>query len=246
MGGDDKYIFVRVPELSGDMFDRFYHTVLESAFPPEELEDIETVRALHYEPSPSVPGLAALRADDPVGGALGEHYGDSNIVLLAYLAMRADCRGIGMGSALLDRALLSWRELLAPTAILAEVEDPRGRSAGPTGDPAARLRFYARSGAKLLPLRYFQPSIGTGMPRVRGMLLVCLDPRRESVPKGPVLALLDEYMREAEGSEAATADPEYLDLRAQVDIWPGEVPLWPLSDLTQLPPTGSHGEGHER
>lgn len=238
MGGDDKCVFVRVSELTGDLFDRFYHMVLEPAFPPEELEDIETVRALHYEPSPCVPGLVALRAGDPVGGTLGEHYGDGNIVLLAYLAMRADCRGAGVGSALLGRALALWRELLAPAAILAEVEDPRGRGAGPHGDPSARLRFYERAGGKVLPLCYFQPSIGNGMPRVRGMLLICLDPWRESVPKDSVLAFLDEYMQEAEGSDASTADPEYLDLRAQVDAWPEEVPLWPLSKVSQLPAAG--------
>jgi hypothetical protein len=71
MGGDDKYVFVQVSELTGDLFDRFYDTVLEPAFPPEELEDIETVRVLHYEPSPCVPGLVALRGGVPVGGALG-------------------------------------------------------------------------------------------------------------------------------------------------------------------------------
>jgi GNAT superfamily N-acetyltransferase len=238
MGGDDSCVFVRLSELSPELFDRFYHTVLAPAFPPEELEDIDTVRALHYEPSPHVPGSVALRTGDPVGGALGEHYGDANIVLLAYLAVRADCRGSGIGGALLERTLLSWQETLAPATILAEVEDPRCHTSGPHGDPAARLRFYERAGGKMLPLRYFQPSIGNGMPRVRGMLLICLDPWRESVPRDSVLAFLDEYMLEAEGSKARTTDVEYLDLRAQVDAWPDEVPLWPLSRVTRLPAAG--------
>jgi GNAT superfamily N-acetyltransferase len=234
MGGDSHCVFVKASELTEDLFDRFYHTVLAPAFPPEELEDIETVRALHYAPSPQVPGLVGLRDGDPVGGMLGEHYSDGNVVLLSYLAVRTDCRGAGIGGALLIRALLSWRELLAPAAILAEVEDPRGRSSGPHGDPAARLRFYERAGGKVLPLRYFQPSIGNGMPRVRGMLLICLDPWRESMPKDTVLAFLDEYMKAAEGIEVSTADAEYLSLRGQVDAWPEEVPLWPLSHVAQL------------
>jgi hypothetical protein len=124
MGGDDKFVFAGVSELTGDLFDRFYHTVLEPAFPPEELEDIETVRALHYEPSPCVPGL------------------------------------------------------------------------------------------------------------------VCLDPWRESVPKDTVRAFLDEYVEAAEGSAARSADPEYLNLRGQVDSWPKDIPLWPLSRATQLPAPG--------
>jgi GNAT superfamily N-acetyltransferase len=239
MGGGDKGVYVRIPELTESQFERLYHTVLAPAFPPEELEDIETIRALHYEPSPRVPGLAALRAGDPVGGALGEQYSDGNVVLFAYLAVRADCRRAGIGSVLLERTLLSWQKLLTPAAILAEVEDPRGRSPGPHGDPAARLRFYDRAGGKVLPLRYFQPSISNGMPRVRGMLLICLDPWRESVPKDTVLAFLDEYMKAAEGSGASTADAEYLGLRAQVDAWPDKVPLWPLSHVTHLPTAGS-------
>jgi GNAT superfamily N-acetyltransferase len=235
--GDSEFTFVRIPELAGDMFDRFYHVVLEPAFPPEELEDIDGVRAEYYAPSPAVPGVAALRSDgDPVAGALGDWYGDSNVVLLSYLAVRADCRGTGIGSVLLDRALSSWRELLAPAAILAEIEDPRGHAGdGPHGDPAARLRFYERAGAKVLPLRYFQPSISQGAPRVRGMLLICLDPWRASMPKDVVLAFLDENMAAAEGPEAAATDPEYLALRGEADAWPDEVPLWPLSRATELP-----------
>jgi GNAT superfamily N-acetyltransferase len=246
MGGGLSCIFINMPELSDDLFDRFYHTVLAPAFPPEELEDIETVRTLYYEPSPPVPGLVALRAGDPVGGTLGEYYSDGNVVLLAYQVVRADCRGIGIGSALLTRALHSWRELLAPSAIVAEVEDPRGRHSGPHGDPKARLRFYERMGGKLLPLSYFQPSLGRGLPRVRGMLLVCLDPERNSLPKHTVLAFLDEYMEAAEGSQASTADREYLDLRAQVNAWPHEVPLWPLSHFTRLPSPAANVEKSER
>jgi hypothetical protein len=173
-----------------------------------------------------------------VGAALGEHYGSSNVVLLAYLAVRADCRGSGIGGALLGRALPAWRERFAPAAILAEVEDPRGRGAGPHGDPVARLRFYERAGAKVLPLRYFQPSVGRGMPRVHGMYLICLDAWRQAIPKDVVIAFLDEYMEVAEGHEAATADPEYLAVRGQADAWPDEIPLWLLSRALEFPVSG--------
>lgn len=244
MGGDAKFDIVAVSNLASDQFDVFYHTVLEPAFPPDELEDIDVVRAAHYKPGSDVPGLAALRAGDPVGGALGEHYRDGNVVLLDYLAVRTDCRDGGIGRGLLDRALSSWRELLAPAAILAEIEDPRGRSAGPHGDPHARLRFYDRAGGKALPLQYVQPAVRPGSPRVRGMFLICLDPVRESVPKEAVLAFLDEYMEAAEGHEAVTADPEYLNLRGRVDSWPDEIPLVPLSRAAELPASGQQATTH--
>jgi hypothetical protein len=88
MGGGRSCVFVGTSELSGDLFDRFYHAVLAPAFPPDELEDIETVRALYFGPSARVPGLVALRAGDPVGGTLGEHYHDSNVVIPCYQAYR--------------------------------------------------------------------------------------------------------------------------------------------------------------
>jgi GNAT superfamily N-acetyltransferase len=238
MGGDATFDIVAVSKLTGEQFDRFYRTVLEPAFPPEELEDIDVVRTAHYQPGSDVPGVAALRAADPVGGALGEHYRDGNVVLLDYLAVRSECRGSGIGGVLLERALSTWRELLDPAAILAEIEDPRGRSAGSHGDPHARVRFYDRAGAKALPLQYVQPAVRPGAPRVRGMFLICLDPWREWVPKAAVLAFLDEYMEAAEGREAATADPEYLNLRGEVDSWPVEIPLVPLSRVAELPASG--------
>jgi GNAT superfamily N-acetyltransferase len=227
----ETFIFADAAGLSAEVFDRFYHEVLVPAFPPEELEDIEVVRAAHHGPDAFVPGVVALRDGDPVGGALGEYYARGNVALLAYLAVRDDTRGTGLGTALLGRALPLWRQAFMPTAILAEVEDPRARHAGPHGDPVARLRFYDRAGSKLLPVPYTQPAVGPGLPRVSGMFLICLDPDLQSIPRDALLAFLDEYME----SMSSVDDPDYHALRGVIESREGEIPLWPLSRVAEMP-----------
>jgi GNAT superfamily N-acetyltransferase len=228
----ENFVFADASELGVEVFDRFYNEILAPSFPPEELEAIDVVREIHNGPGAVVPGVVALRGGDPVGGALGESYERSRVVLLCYLAVRDDTRGTGLGAALLDRALPAWRRAFTPTAILAEVEDPRVRQAGPHGDPVARLRFYDRAGGKLLPIPYTQPSVGQGQPRVPEMFLISLDPGLESIPRATVLDFLDEYLESMDGS---TDDPEHRALRAAIESRSAEIPLWPLSRLAEMP-----------
>jgi GNAT superfamily N-acetyltransferase len=229
------FIFAACADVESQVFNRFYHEVLEPAFAPEELNDLETLRTEYLRPLPGFDGEIALQDGEPVGGALGEHYAASGVMMLGYLAVRADVRGRGVGSALLDDLQPKWRKSFRPTAILAEIEDPRYHKAGPRGDPLARIRFYDRIGAKLLPLRYFQPSLGCGLARVRGMFLICLDPGLEVVPTAPLLTFLDEYFAFYEGAKTKQTDPEYLALCNQVGAWSAEIPLWPLSRANEVP-----------
>jgi GNAT superfamily N-acetyltransferase len=229
---DGNLVLAEAAGLSVDMFDRFYHDVLEPAFPPEELEDIDVVRETHHNPDARVPGLVAMSGGNPVGGALGEYYPRGAIMLLAYLAVRRDLRGTGVGTALLAGALPAWRQSVPARATVAEVEDPRFHQPGPHGDPVARLRFYERAGAKLLPVPYVQPSVGRGMPPVAGMFLICLDPWLESIRKDDVLAFLDEYVESAGGGLGA---PDYRALRGRIESKPADISLWPMSRAADMP-----------
>jgi GNAT superfamily N-acetyltransferase len=239
MGGQENdLVFADCASLDDETFERFYREVLETAFSPAELISLAEFHSSYRVPLPGYHGMVVLDGDQPVGGLLGEYSAASGVMLLSYLAIREDTRGQGLGTRLLGRALPRWRETLRPVAILGEIEDPRCHATGPHGDPMARLRLYDRLGARLLPLSYFQPSLASGLPRVPGMLLISMDPEADGVPEEALTSFLDEYIESYEGAEIRHTDPEYLALRAQVTSWGGEVPLWPLSRLDEVPHGG--------
>jgi GNAT superfamily N-acetyltransferase len=230
-------VFAESTELDEEVFDRCYKEVLEPSFPPEELNDLATLRAAYRTPLPGFHARVAMRDGEPVAGAFGEFSAASGVMLLSWLAVRGDLRGQGIGNALLTDLLPRWRRMFDPVAVLAEVEDPRCHQASRYGDPAARLRFYERMGAKLLPVSHVQPSISSGLPRVGGMFLICLDPDREEIPSGAVADFLDEYISFCEGEQVMRTDPQYRDLREQVLSWPTRMPLWPMSRASEVPLT---------
>jgi len=227
--------FVDSTDLTIDEFTRFYNEVLEPGFPPSELVSLESALG-SYHAQHSIATIA-MAGKEAVGGALGDYFAESDVLLLSYLAIRPDMRSKGIGSALLRDALSKWREKVDPVVILAEIEDPRvhGASQGTYGDPVARLKFYARLGSRFLPVPYFQPSLEPGvLPRVRGMLLISPDSAPESVSTDVVLGFLREYMTVSEGAEAAEDDAEFTALCDKVESWAEDVPLWPLARVRDL------------
>ncbi|GAA4626512.1 hypothetical protein GCM10023196_035050 [Actinoallomurus vinaceus] len=233
--GPNGIVFVDCSDVDDGVFDRTYRDVLQPAFRPAELDTLDAMRTAFRTPFPGRFGTIALRSGEPVAAALAEYDAASEVLLLGYLAVRSDQRGRGTGSALLSDSLPRWRENARPVAVLAEVEDPRCYEAGPYGDPAARLRMYERVGWRLLPVPYFQPALGQGLPRVRGLLLIGHALDGAAVPGAHLVRFLDRYLAECEGPEAVRSDAEYLALRKRIESWPGEVPLWPMSRLSEVP-----------
>jgi GNAT superfamily N-acetyltransferase len=226
--------FLSCADTPRSTLQRLYENVLVPSFPPVELIDLDCLEASSATPAGSR-SVLAMRSGEPVGAALAESDPSGSFVLLSYLAVRADQRSAGIGEALVSEALDRWRRDLNPTAVLAEVEDPRFHDRTPYGDPVARLRFYQRLGAGLLPLPYFQPRISPEMPRVTGMLLITFAFGANAVPSGPLAAYLEWHVASAEHAPPPD-DEAYRALLTAVSAYhPGDVPLWALDRAGEVP-----------
>lgn len=209
-----------------------YQQLLRPAFRPEELPTLKEILRV-YSGEDAAPSGVLIQDGEPVGIYLCASYVGGRVRLLTHMAVSAQARGGGIGSRLLDH-IGHRQDWPRAELVLAEVDDPRvwPADAG-TGDPVARLRFYARHGARLLPLSHVQPEVRPGSGRVRGMFLLRLDqgPDPEADLVGRFLA---EYFTECEGPESL-ADPEVaelLDSASQVSLVDS---LLPVSDWEQLP-----------
>lgn len=231
-GPPGETVTARLSELPADAVAYVYRRLLIPSFRQEELVSLDEIRAA-YGPSGADPSIVITADDLPVAVMLGEWYVDHRVLLLSYLSVDRRIRGTGLGTRLVREVLPQWcegREVL----VLAEVDDPRSWPAsGDSGDPHARLRFYDRHGARLFPLRYFQPSLREGSPRVHSMLLLRLDRGLEA--SGELLAaFLQEYFTVCEGPEVLQ-EPQVSSLIAaarDLDLQRG---AWPVSRWSEVP-----------
>ena len=216
----------------GPLCDAVYQRLLMPAFLPDELLTLAAIR--EGLRTGLLEGFVVIDADGrPLGVTIGEWSPVARVMLLSYLAVAGETRGTGIGSRLLTTQLDRWRETRRPCLVLAEVERPDAHAGDlHRGDPQARLRFYARHGARALDLPYFQPAFGPGRERVHGMLLLALHidpelagPAAGTVATEPVRQFLTEYLSAAEGRVGD--DPAARALRRAVDD-PAGVRLLPV------------------
>lgn len=200
---------VETQDASVTDLESLYDEILVPSFRPAELESrAKVLKVLAAENS--VPGglLAVDPAGSIVGTILGDWFGDCRVMLIAYLAVRPEFRGCGVGKLLLAEAFALWRKRFAPALILGEVEDPRHyRERDPLGfgDADARLRLYGALGARILAIPYFQPALSRNQPRVYNLLLMVFE-AHPSVMKGDnavdgkiVGCFIDENFARSEG-----------------------------------------------
>ncbi|ASW53722.1 N-acetyltransferase [Plantactinospora sp. KBS50] len=216
-----------------------YRSLLVPTFPPSELISLDELREGVRDGGQEV--WAAVDDDGRIlATAVGEWSPSCRVMLLGYLAVAAQGRGGGTGGRLYDEVVADWAGRYRPCVVLAEVERPdRHDGSAATGDPAARLRFYGRRGARILDLPYFQPSLG-GAGRVYGMLLMSLHVAPElagaagadTVATEPLRVFLTEYLTGAEGGVAT--DPATTALLGALDR-PGGVPARPTDELAEVP-----------
>jgi GNAT superfamily N-acetyltransferase len=222
----------------------FYRTVIAASFPTDELETEEEM--MHGLRSGRSRVLIATTADGViVGGAVGDYFPRSNVMLLSYLAVLAHGRGLGVGTAVLKAAKAAWTTELSPRLILLEVEDPRQFTGSAAfGDPVARVRFYERHGVRSLPLPYVQPALGPDTARIPGLVLMVLGgtdaPSDAVTVDGQLVAsFLADYFEEFEGTrQPGDAD---LDRLLAACARPGGLPL---VTAAELPPVYERTGGH--
>jgi GNAT superfamily N-acetyltransferase len=217
------------------LLDVVYDELLVPAFPAHELVTPAELRAGLES------GLlwisAVVREGRPDGAAIAEWSPQSGVLLLGYMVVRQDLRSSGIGGALMAELLTGWQERVHPLLTLAEIEHPAVHTPdGEHGDQVARLRFYARHGARVLDLPYFQPSLRPGSARVPGMLLGVLATAPEladaaAVPSEPLRIFMTEYFEQTEGR--VPDDPATTALFDAMA--PGGIKVLPMDDIAALP-----------
>lgn len=230
-----------------DLLHRLYHDILLPSFRREELDPLRVIAAAFGE-DPRLVDIAAARdtAGEIVGAMICEWSPSSRVYLLSYLAARPGLRSQGVGTGLMHH-LPVWSRARGALVTLAEVDDPRCHDAeGLVGDPAARLAFYQRLGARVLDLPYFQPSLIRGGRRARGMLLLAFDVDAAGLAEGPVPALrgdllerwLRDYFADSEHlrqTDEGMNDPDLARLLGQASA-PAGVPLLPVEQYVDVTP----------
>jgi GNAT superfamily N-acetyltransferase len=133
----------------------------------------------------------ALDGDEIAGGICFERYPKSRVGLATYLVVAPAARNRGLGEQLLRGAVDEFGGL-----VLGEVNDPRR-----TGE-WARLERFQRWGARVLDARYVQPSLGPGLARDRGLVLIALagaEPLPAELDGVRVRAFVEELYEVTEG-----------------------------------------------
>ena len=149
----------------------------------------------------------ALDGDAIAGGICFERYPRSGVGFATYLVVAPATRNRGLGEHLLRGAVDEIGGL-----VLGEVNDPRK-----TGE-WTRIERFQRWGARVLDVRYVQPSLGPGLARDRGLVLIALagaDPLPAELDGARVRAFLEELYEATEGGplDDEVTIPERVPLR---------------------------------
>lgn len=224
---------VSLAECSASETVEIYERLLRPAFRSDELLSLDEFVAA-YTGEESEPSGVLLRDGKPIAAFLGEWYVDHHVLLLAYLAVDPEARGQGAGSCLIDVVVMQLQSMWPDAMVLGEVDDPRVWPGDAlTGDARARLRFYERRAARLLPVRYFQPALREDMNRVHGMFLMRLD-QGASAPQGDLRQFLVEYFTTCEGP-GSLDDPEVAELLGAAEALDINHGLLSLSQWPRMP-----------
>lgn len=227
------------PSQLGDVYD----TILVRSFQPDEL--VDQAAFMHA----STWGEVLVTEDEEgnlTGAAVADHDPATRLSVLEYLAVAPEHRGSGAGSALLTAAVAQWAELVAPGALLAEIERPDSHDATEQfGDPGRRLAFYERHGFRALAVPYYQPALTEDHQPVPDLILGVLvfDPSwvSEDGTRFTEGARLEQVLRARipAPEEPGEAGPWEALIASTTD--PAGIELVPLADYARIPRSGPIG-----
>jgi GNAT superfamily N-acetyltransferase len=212
---------------------RVYDEILRPAFPPDELDDEEAFVEGVLGGTDAL-GLALVDEDGaPLTAIVAYPFAEQRVLLIGYLATRAELRSQGLGADLLELAKDRWHDAARYDLVLGEVEDPRFH---PGAEATKRLSFYERQRAVLVARPYFQPRLPTAADRVYGMLLIVFwrpaaASGDDTVPGAPIAGFLRSYFEDAEGG--LSDDRPLVDLLAAYEA-PGDIRLRPLCSYDEI------------
>jgi GNAT superfamily N-acetyltransferase len=232
----DIVLQVVVPSRDKDLLRVFYEEVMIPAFRPEELG------GPFWDEADDTPSRTILALDEfgsPLGGIVGELFPSSGVLLIAWLAVRKDARGHGVGTRLMEAASHEWWGKPEHRLVLGELDDPRYWPSD-NQDPVDRLRFYDRFGIMALDRPYFQPSVGAGFGIVPHMFLATFNPTAPAIRDGDrvdgqvVRRFLQEYL---EGSSVLSGGDGTIDEAGEwlLSFYDGsDIPLVPLLEYERI------------
>lgn len=210
------------------LLERFHRDLYLSAF-AAQAEPLEVWKwALWSDQAPYRMTLQlALEGTDIVGGIAFELYPRSGCGLVTYVVVAPQARRGGLGHTLRSGAARTlYRD--GAQAVFGEVNDPRAPHSYETAEESwKRLLRYQRWGSRVLDIRYVQPSLGPGLERDRGLVLLRHAgdaPPAASMPGAVVRAFISEFYQVTE--DGRPVDDE---LRAILDGIPDTVRLFELS-----------------
>ncbi len=222
--GGQGLLIRELDEDDGELLQATYDAVLRPSFTLDELSGIKAV-------SPA-PGRVVTVALGPGRVPLGCAVSDldaGGIGLLSYLAVSPDSRSLGVGGRLLSHLAALWAEI-GCTLVLAEVHDPRGHVDTADEHPEARLRFYARGGARVLDAPFVQPALAGGERVPDMLLLVMAGPEVPAIPAAPLREWVLQYYRDCEGAEPT--DPQGAALLDRFAT--GQIAVLPLAEWPRV------------
>jgi GNAT superfamily N-acetyltransferase len=223
-----------------ELVDRLYHDLLAVSFSADELDEAHAF-ADGVRRGGTLVSVALGRDGAVLGGVVGEIFEREGVLVLAYLVVRPDLQGRGIGTMLMEH-VTRWYARPDVRLAVAEVHDPRRWSSVEGGAPLGRLRLFGRLGARVLGVPFVQPALGPGRARVPGFLLLVfhVDESVEieqdgvsAVSSELVAGFVRSYYDQAEGARAS--DDAQLDGLLEAIEERSTIPLLAIAEYDRVP-----------